>query len=247
MIKDYNTYEYTKQEWLKYFVRGVIGLTVIGILFYSNMVGVILLLPFSLLYVNVKKQQLIKARKWQLNLEFKDGLASLSAALNAGYSIENAFYQAVADLKLMYDRDSLIVKEFESIVNQIQMNLTIEDILKNFAERSGVEDISNFADVFITSKRTGGDLIKIIRTTGNTINDKIEVKREIVTMITSKQYESNIMCMIPFGIIIYLRLCSPGLLDSLYNNLFGFLFMTVILIIYFLVYRLAQQIINIEV
>jgi len=247
VINDYNAYQYTKQEWLKYFIQGVLALAGIGILFYSNLVGVIMLLPFSFLYVKIKKKQLIKARKWQLNLEFKDGLSSLSAALNAGYSIENAFNQAVSDLKLMYEDNSLIVCEFEGIVNQILMNITIEDILKDFAERSKIEDISNFADVFITSKRTGGDLIKIIRTTGNTINDKIEVKREIVTLITAKQFESNLMCMIPFGIIIYLRVCSPGLLDSLYNNIFGFLFMTVILIIYFLVYQLAQKITNIEV
>lgn len=127
------------------------------------------------------------------------------------------------------------------------MNQPVEVILKDFADRSGIDDIKNFAEVFDTAKRTGGDLIKIIRSTGNIIRDKIEVKREIITMITAKKFESNIMNLIPFGIIVYLRMFSPDFLSPLYHNLFGILFMTVILIIYYGISRIAKKIISIEV
>lgn len=247
MINDYSRYQYTKKEWFQYFVQGAVIGAGLGFLFYSNLFGILLLMPYGFIYVHNKKKQLLEKRKWQLNLEFRDGLASLSAALNAGYSIENAFSQAVMDLKLMYSPESLIVSEFEGIVNQIYMNQTVEEILKNFADRSGVEDIANFAEVFITAKRTGGDIIKIIRTTGNTISDKIEVKREIITLITGIKFEANIMSLIPFFIIIYLRLFSSGFLDPLYHNLFGFVFMTIILIIYYGVFYLTQKIMSIEV
>lgn len=247
MIDDYNKYKYKKSEWIQYFIQGaLIGITM-GFLFYSNILACIVMTPYGFLHAHNMKKQLIKQRRWELNLEFRDGLASISAAMNAGYSVENAFKQAVSDLKLMYSCDALIVVEFEGIVNQIQMNQTVEDILKDFAERSGVEDIANFAEVFITAKRTGGDIIKIIRSTGNTIGDKIEIKREIITMISGKRFEANIMNMIPFSIIIYLKVFSPGFLDALYNNWFGVVFMTVILILYYAIYKLAENIINIEV
>lgn len=247
MISNYNEYQYTRKEWLQYFLQGAIMGVAVGFLFYSSLLGVILMMPYAFFYVHNKKQHLIEERKWRLNLEFRDGLAGVSAALNAGYSVENAFEQAVMDLKLMYPSDALIVGEFEGIVNQIHMNRTVEDILKNLADRSAIEDIANFADVFITAKRTGGDIIKIIRATGNTIGDKIEVKREILTMITAKKFESNIMNMIPFCIILYLRIFSPGFLDPLYNNLFGFIFMSILLVVYYTVYRIAQRIMSIEV
>ncbi len=247
MINDYDNYQYTKKEWMKYFVQGAMIGAGLGCLFYSDLLGILLLIPYGFIHVHNKKKQLMKARKWQLNLEFRDGLASLSAALNAGYSVENAFNQAVMDLKLMYSPEALIICEFEGIVNQLCMNQTVEDALKNFADRSGVEDIANFAEVFITAKRTGGDIIKIIHSTGNTINAKIEVKREILTMITAKKLESNIMSLIPMGIILYLRLFSPGFLDPLYHNLFGIAFMSLVLVLYYGVYRLAQKIMSIEV
>ena len=53
-----------------------------------------------------------KARKWEFNQQFRQGILCLSAALNAGYSIENAFGEAIGDLSLMYDEDADIIQEF---------------------------------------------------------------------------------------------------------------------------------------
>lgn len=247
MIEDYNYYSYTKKEWLRYFLQGALIGAGIGYLFYSSIWGILGASLYGFFFVRHKKTQLIRDRKWQLNLEFKDGLAALSAALNAGYSAENAFTQASTDLRLMYAPDALIVKEFEGIVRQIHMNRPIEEALKEFAGRSKVDDIRNFAEVFDTGKRTGGDLMKILHSTGNIIGDKIEVNREIVTLITAKKFEADIMKLIPFGIILYLRVFSSGFLDPLYHNLFGILFMSLVLLIYYGVSSLIEKIIRIDV
>jgi len=247
VIDDYNVYVYSKKEWIKFFLQGgAIGFC-IGLLFYSNIIGAILLSSYGFIFVQNKRKQKIEERKWLLNLQFKDGLSCVSAALNAGYSVENAFHQAVMDLKLMYPSDAYIVQEFEGMVRQIKMNMTVEDVLMDFSNRSHVEDITNFAEVFVIGKRTGGDIVKIIRRTCKTIGDKVEVKREILTMITGKKFETSIMCLIPFCIVLYLRIFSPGFLKPIYGNIFGAVFMTMILLLYFIVYKLAHKIMKIEV
>lgn len=246
-MENYNEYHYSKQEIVKHLIIGLSIGFFLGYLFYANIIAIFISIPYSFYYVRNKKKELVEKRKWQLNLEFKDGLMSVSSALNAGYSIENAFEQAAEDLKLMYNKDSLIILEFESIVNQIKMNMTIENILADFARRTDIEDISNFSTVFSTAKRTGGDLIKIIRNTGNSIGDKIETKREIQTMITAKKFESKVMNLIPFAIIVYLKIFSAGFLDPLYNNLTGIFIMSILLLIYFFAYKIAEKIMNIEV
>ncbi|NMB44248.1 MAG: hypothetical protein GX995_08990 [Clostridiales bacterium] len=247
MISDYNQYDYSKEERIKYFIQGSLIGMIIGYLFYSNIIGTLMLMPYGFIYVKRKKEDLVKERKWQLNLEFKDSLLSINSALNAGYSIENAIKQASLDLKLMYNDDSLIVIEFDSMINQINMNITIESILEDFARRTDIEDIGMFSAVFSTAKRTGGDLIKIIRNTSNSIGDKIEVKREIKTLIASKKFESKIMRIIPFIIILYLKFFSPGFLDPLYNNLIGIIIMSCLLIIYIFAYKISENVMNIEV
>lgn len=137
-------------------------------------------------------------------LQFRDGITSLSNSLSAGYSIENAFSEAIIDLKTIYEEDAYIIKEFYFIIARLKRNETIEDILYEFADRTGIEDIYNFVQVFITAKRTGGNIIKIICNASKSIGDKIEIKREIKTLITAKKYESRIMNIIPFGMILYM-------------------------------------------
>lgn len=247
MITNYNNYHFSKAEYIKYILTSLLCCLLVGHLFYSNLILSSVLVPFIVLFLMNKKKKIIDQRKWQLNLEFKDGLSSLSAALNVGYSLENAFAQAVMDLKLMYNKDSLIVREFEQIVIQLQMNQTVEDLIEDLGSRSGLEDIANFSEVLKTAKRTGGDLIHIIRTTSKIINDKIEVKREIVTLITAKKLEANIMNIIPFGIILYLKTFSSGLLLPLYHNLFGIIFMSLVLIGIYVVSRISNRIMDIKV
>ncbi|HWT26655.1 MAG TPA: type II secretion system F family protein [Mobilitalea sp.] len=246
-MKDYNTYQFSVKEYIRYLLEGVAAIAVLGGLFYQSIFGVLFLSPTIIFYCKAKKRQLIKEQKWKLNLEFRDGILSLSAALSTGYSAEHAFEEALKDLSLLYQSNSLIMQEFSYMLNQIRMNITAEKVLNDFGERSGIEDIISFAEVFATAKRTGGDLVKVIKTTCNTISDKIEVKREIITLITAKKFEANIMNIVPLMILCFLLFSSPGFLDPLYHNLFGVMVMTILLAVYLGAYLLSKKIVDIEV
>lgn len=244
---NYNEYKYSKKEFIYNLGIGLIIISFIGYLFYQSVFIVILISPISIYYVKNKRKNLIKERKWKLNLEFRDAIMSISSALNAGYSIENSIKEALDDLKLLNGDSSYIVKEFEHMTYQLKTNKTMEEVLQEFANRSDIEDIYNFVEVFVTAKRTGGDLMKIIRTTSKTIGDKIDVKKEIKTLITAKQFETKIMNMIPLGIILYMWFFSPGFLNPLYHNVIGIAIMTIALILYYAAFILCEKIINIEV
>lgn len=127
------------------------------------------------------------------------------------------------------------------------MSITVEKALSDFGERTGIEDIISFSDVFSTAKRTGGDLINVIKITSNIISDKIEVRREIITLITAKRLEANIMKFTPLFILIYLTVSSPGFLNPLYHNLLGIVAMTIFLAFYLCAFLIIDKIISIEV
>jgi tight adherence protein B len=204
-------------------------------------------MPFIYFYQKYQIKNQLKNRKWKLNLEFKDGIQAISAALEAGYCAENAFEEAYKDLGQIYTDDAMIQKELSYVVNQLRMNITVEKALIDFAERSGLEDIKSFADVFSTAKRSGGDLINIIKVTSSMIGDKIEVNREIITLISAKRLEANIMKVMPLFILVYLSISSPGFLDPLYHNLLGILVMSVFLLCYLGAFLVIDKIIRIEV
>lgn len=237
----------SKKFSLIYFIQGGLIASLFGLLFYRSLMGILLLTPLIYFYNNMKQKKVDQEKKWRLNLEFRDALLALSAALEAGYSVEHAFEEAYKDLRQLYPENADILKEFQYIINQINMNITVEKALINFSERSGVEDIYSFSEVFCTAKRTGGDLISIIKSTSNIINNKIEINREIRILIASKRLEANIMKAIPLVILVYLTISSPGFLDPLYHNLMGNLLMTIFIGLYFASLLIIDKIVAIEV
>ncbi len=97
------------------------------------------------------------------------------------------------------------------------------------------------------AKKSGGDLLLIIRSTVRTIREKIEVQNEIQTMMSGKRLEQKVMNIIPFGILLYVRLTSKGLLDAMYGNMLGITVMTACLAVYFAAVFVAGKIVSVEV
>ena len=90
-------------------------------------------------------------------------------------------------------------------------------------------------------------MVAILQKTARILGDKIDVKKEIEATVAGKKSEQWIMSMMPFGIILYMQITSPGFLQVLYGNVFGVVTMTVCLLIYFLAYWMGKKIVDIEV
>lgn len=236
-----------KKENLKIIGKGIGILAVISYFFYHSVWAFILFLPYLIFYFRKKKREQQEQQAEQLRYQFKDGILTVSAALNAGYSVENAFREGRKDLALLYEKDEPIMKEFHRIIRGLDANERLEKLLFDFASRSGLEEVESFAEIFATAKGTGGDFSVIIRTTAERIATKMEVKREIKTMIAAKNFEQKIMSLVPFLIMFYINLTSPGFFNELYGNVLGVIVMTVCLGIYLLSCYLAGRIMQIEV
>ncbi|MCF0134428.1 MAG: type II secretion system F family protein [Blautia sp.] len=247
MKTDYSEYHFTVKEYLKYGVLGVALCGMINYLFYQRMWLMFLSLPVIWLVYRWKKKELISARKRRLNYQFRDALNAMSVAVQAGYSVENAVKACVRDLSMLYEKDEDILVEFRYIESQLQLSVQVEELFLDFGERSGIEDIRNFAAVFQTAKRTGGDMNHIIRKVSEMLSEKIDVKKEIEATLAAKKGEQLIMSVMPAGIILYLKFTSPGLLDVMYESTVGVIAMTVCLVIYAIAYYLGIKIVDIEV
>lgn len=244
---NYQKYIFSKQEWVLYSLEGISIVAGIAYLFYQNLVAFLILLPLLMLFIKEKKEQLCCSRKREVNIQFKDAIQAVSSALHAGYSVENAFIEAGNDMLTLYGKEGIITKEFQLLSGRIKSNETLENILKDFARRSAIDDIQDFTDVFVTAKRSGGDFSMIIKRAVDSIGDKIEVKREIETLMSAKKFEQKIMNVVPFFIILYVKQSSPEFMKALYGNWSGAIVMTVCLVLYLFAYYLSLKIVNIEV
>lgn len=245
---DYNHYSMSKFEKIKYILLCAIFIFLVSFVFYRSYTFSAILLPISLLYPKYKLKDLINKQKSELNLQFKDMLYSLSSSLSAGKSVESSFKEVLKDLAIQYpDPNTNIIKEVEKIVSKIEMNETIESALSDFAKRSHLEDVHNFVDVFQTCKRAGGNIVEIIKNTSNIINDKIEIKQEIDTMLSQRRFEQKIMNVIPILMIILLSWSAYDYMMPVFTTIVGKLAMTVSALLLVLAYFISSKIMNIDI
>ena len=79
------------------------------------------------------------------------------------------------------------MREVQIICTGLNNNINIEQLLLDFARRSGLDDAMSFANVFEVCNRQGGDLKRIVAETREIINDKIEIEMEIETMLSGQK------------------------------------------------------------
>ncbi|MDD3339730.1 MAG: type II secretion system F family protein [Lachnospiraceae bacterium] len=247
MKSNYQEYHFTMSEWITYLLQGILLCVLVNYLFYQNWICFLFMIPLPLLWMKWKRNIRREQVKMELNYQFKDALNALSVSLRAGYSVENGMREVESELRNMFGKDNRLVREFAYMNSQIKVNVPAEELLMDFANRCGVEDVANFASVFCIGKRMGGDMAGIVRSTARTIGDKIDVEREIHTAMAAKKMEQMVMGVMPCGIILYLKLASPGFLNILYGNILGIAVMTGCLVMYLFAFWLGRRIVNIEV
>lgn len=216
-------------------------------LYYRTMWAVFVLLPIGTRHYREFRREIEEKKEAEFQMQFREAIQTLASSLNAGYSVENAFYETQKELTLVYPPEARISKELLLIVRKLKMHVPIEQILEEFADRTQTEDVRSFSEVFSTAKRSGGDMIAIIRDTTGQISDKLDVKREIDTILAAKRYEFRIMSAVPYLIIGYMSVSFPEFMECLYGNIVGIGVMTGCLAVYISAYFLGIKLIKIEV
>lgn len=244
MILDYKKYKYSFKDILINALMWIATSGLIAYFFYRSLLIFIILLLFFPLFINFRRAGYVFKRQWELMLEFQDFLSAVQVGIYSGNSIENAVLGSYEDMVSLYTKDGYMTKEIRSIITGLNNNLTLEELFYDLGERSGVEEIMDFAAILALAKRSGGNLREIISECNNCIEEKIDIKRDIDVMIAGERLQHRIMCIVPMGIILYIQITSPGYLDSLYHNLFGYAVMTGCLLLYIISILWSEKIIS---
>ncbi len=244
---DYRKYRLNRKEWFFCLFTSIAVGFVTAQLFYRSMYG-LLVVPFLFpLICCIFRKEMHRRQKERLLDGFREAMQSVSASLLAGYSMENAWCEAEKEMENLEIKKSLMVSELHQINVKVRMNQPLEEVLAEFAQRSGCEEIESFSEVFLFAKRGGGDFAGIIRTTVQRLNAKIEVEREIDTVIAGKRLEGRIMSAMPAALLLYLNISSGDFLNPLYRNPVGICVMTVALFLYIAAMLWSEKIADIRI
>ena len=176
---DYTDYAFSVHEIVLYLLAWGAFMAMVGWLFYDSVIAWLLLMPFVLLSFKDKGASECVKRRRKLEIEFREVILSVSSNLQAGYSVENAFQESYRDIVRVYGKESVMAGELRLIFRKLSNNIQLEDALANLADRSGVQDIRDFADIFQIAKRGGGGIGGVSAKTAARIGGKQEVRREM--------------------------------------------------------------------
>lgn len=264
LMLNYKAYKMTKNEQLLYFsIAFVIG-GIVGYLFYGGLMlddygnptvwtyilDVLVVAAMGVLagmiFLPIRKQQIIDKRKKELRQQFIDLLDSLSTSISAGKNVPNAFQAAKEDLSIQYKEDAYILQELDNILNGIRNNIDVGSMLVNFGERSGIKDIRTFGRVFETAYSKGANLKEVVRNSHMILSNKCQIEVEIETKVTSTKNEQNIMLIMPVVMIAMMKFAG-GDFASNFATATGVLSTTIAIVIFVAAYFIGKKILNIEV
>ncbi len=243
---DYHVYHMTKVDYLTAYVIGFAAGMVISFAFFRNPVstligGMVCAYMIPPYYNEYKKNSRLK----HLREQFKDLLESLTASYSAGRNTPDAFQDAADDMISIYGEEADIVVELQMICAGLANNINIENLLMDFAERSGLDDVMSFANVFEVCNRQGSDLKRIVSDTRDIINDKIEMEMEIETMLSGNKNELNVMMIMPVIVVLSLSGMGDGTVVS--NVGPNLVIKLICLGIFGAAYLIGRKIVNIKI
>ena len=263
-VLNYKVYYMSKMEKLMYFMLAFLVGAAVGYLFYGGLAkdeyGNATMTTYILdaivcigvggfagkFFVPIRTKALQVKNVEKLRIQFRDMLDSLTTSLNAGMNVTDSFLNVYEDMKVQYDENAFIIKELEVIIAGIHNNIDIEDVLMDLGERSGIDDIRSFANVFKLSYRKGGNLKEIIRNTHSIITEKMEIEEDIKSMVSSNKMEQNMMTVMPVGIVGMIKFMS-GDFGANFATGIGIISTTVGVAIFIISYVLGKSILDIKV
>jgi len=197
-------------------------------------------------FIPIRTEQIIKKHQKNLKSQFRNFLEALDTAYGAGKNMIDSFYSSYSDLKMQYEEDAHILKELEVILAGYESNIEVEVSLKDLGERSGIEDIRMFADVFAIGNRRGGNMKDIIRNTREILGDKMEIAEDIETTVASSKSEQNVMMCMPIVLVALMKFSDESMASNFTTDS-GIVSTTIAVVMFVAAYFIGKKILDIHI
>lgn len=243
---DYTVYTLSAEERRKYYAVSALVLLALVLLFYRSALAAVFGLPLIRAMEKHWAARKAEKRREALLDGFRDALYSLSTSISAGRQLPEAIrWAAVQAGETAGPASDIAVELFRIASLYDEAHTEIETLLQDFARRSGLEEIRQFADVCDICRKTGADLEKVALTGAELVLDRIHFRREVRMLTAQKKLDTMLLVALPLFILLFLNACAPAYLAVLYRGAAGRLIMTVCLLTVFGALALSLRMIEV--
>ncbi len=224
---DYRNLGLSSKEKVQFIFTTAVFSLATGFIFYDSLIAGLILCLSGFYIIRIYKETVGARNRSKLLVQFRDMLYSISSAVTSGRNMTQALEESLEFWKTTYSEKDYIMLELKYMVNRIRgSNEKDIEVLRDFAERSGLGDIRDFTAVYENTRSSGGNLPLSIERATSIIGEKINLERELKTLMAQKMFEGRIVGVAPFAVILLLKLLSPAYMAPMYTTGAGRFIMT---------------------
>lgn len=169
-------------------------------------VGFIIGLRLPRIYIGFAARRRVNAFNDQLG----DTLNLWVNALRSGYSVLQAMETIATELP------PPVSSEFERVVQEVRLGLSLEQALENMYRRVPSEDLDLVITAVNIQREVGGNLAEVLDNISFTIRERVRIKGEIRTLTAQGRISGWIISLLPIVLALLLNAINEGYVSQLW-------------------------------
>ena len=198
-------------EYLVLYLLSVVGFGAISWLLFGRSI------PFTLFGVaagfmapRIYVKQAAKKRLKDFDNQLGDTLNLWVNALRSGYSVLQAMETIAAE------SPPPVSVEFERVVQEVRLGMTLEQALDNLMIRIPSDDMDLVVTAVNVQREVGGNLAEILAIISHTIRERVRIRGEIATLTAQVTMSGYVISGLPVALTLFLRMSNPGYINELF-------------------------------
>ena len=188
-------------------------------------------------YVGLVRKRRLKA----FNNQLADTINLMVNGIRAGYSILQAM-EAVSR-----EMGPPVAIEFERVVQEVQLGLTMEHALSNMLRRVPSDDLDMMITAINVQREVGGNLAEVLDSISHTIRERIRIKGDIQALTAYGRGAGNLLSAVPVILSVIIYLVNPDFISLLFTHPCGWIMLGVAGVGIVAGYLIIRKIVDIEV
>lgn len=157
---------------------------------------------------NLVLGQLVRRRQREIFETVPDALDLLTVCVEAGLSLERALIKVAAEIHI---KSMVLAQELQLVLMEMRAGFTKEKALRNFALRTGVEDVDTLVAMLIQSERFGTSMGAALRVHSDNLRTRRRLMaEEKAARIALKLMFPLIFCIFPTVLMV---LIGPAMIQ----------------------------------
>lgn len=199
---------------IEYIIVTLISAAIVGAIgFYFFNRSLLLAIPSAFLGLRLPRIYLSIAASRRINAfnsQLSDTLNLWVNALRSGYSVLQSMETIATELP------PPVSKEFERVVQEVRLGLTMEQALDNMLARVPSEDLDLVVTAVKIQREVGGNLSEILDTISYTIRERVRIQGEIRTLTAQGRISGWVVSALPLALTFVLYGLNPDYISELW-------------------------------